>query len=218
MNLLDQRVLINKMYASKPADYYFKQMHLPGLRGAWFRARQKTTTRLVKEYFKGGIIADIGCGNCLWNNMNMPTIGIDICEPMLSYNLGNIPSFFPLKSDIARGLPLKDNSIGIVVVTELLEHFISYDFLFKEIFRVLKSGGVVIGSVPYGAFPGVWGFVFPLWCKYKVWRDKDEYYSHDCGHKIQFNAKKINLGLSDFNLLELFSLYYLTLFFVARKK
>ncbi len=218
MDLSYKEALINKIYTFKPGDYYYEQMKSPGLRGVWFRARQKTTARLVKKYFKGRIIVDIGCGNCLWNNGNMFTIGIDICEAMLRYNLSNIPAFFAIKSDVILGLPLKDNSVDMVIVTELLEHFLSYKILFKEIQRVLKKGGIVIGSVPYDAFPGVWSLVFPLWCKYKAWRDKDEYYRYKCGHLIEFNVNKIQTELSDFKTLEVFSLYCLTLFFVAQKE
>ncbi len=209
---------INKIYASKPKDYYLKQMSSPGLRGIWFKARQNTTARLVEKYFKENLIVDIGCGNCLWNNGNMPTLGIDLCKAMLRFDADNIPSFFPLQSDVVMGLPLKDNSVNMVIVTELLEHLVSYEQLFKEIFRVLKKGGIVIGSVPYGAFPGIWGFIFPLWCKYKAWVDNDEYYLNECGHKIKFNAGKVRVGLAGFHLLEVFSLWHLTLFFAARKE
>jgi len=209
---------INKIYASKPGDYYLKQMSSPGLRGIWFRARQNTTAGLVKKYFKGDLILDIGCGNCLWDNNNMPTLGIDLSEAMLRHNASNNPFFSPLKSDVVIGLPLKDNSVGMVIVTELLEHLVSYEQLLKEIFRVLKKGGIIIGSVPYGAYPGIWGFIFPLWCRYKAWADRDEYYLNKCGHRVKFNTGKIRIGLADFNLLELFSLCHLTLFFAARKE
>ncbi len=206
------------MYASKPGDYYRRQIESPGLRGMWFRTRQKTTAGLVKKYFKGGLIVDIGCGNCLWDSGEVPVIGIDICEAMLEYNTANIRSFLPLKSDVTAGLPLKDSSVDVIVITELLEHFTSYGSLLKEVSRVLKKGGVIIGSVPYGEFPGIWSFIFPLWCKYRAWKDSDNYYLNRCGHKMRFNAGRLRAGLADFNILEVFGLYYLTLFFVARKE
>lgn len=47
-------------------------------------------------------------------------------------------------------IPLDDNSVNVLVFTEVLEHLenIDYDITFMEINRVLKSGGHVIITVP----------------------------------------------------------------------
>ena len=46
-------------------------------------------------------------------------------------------------------LPFEDNSIDNVLAFNLFEHIYNYKFLAKEIFRVLKLGGQVLGSVPF---------------------------------------------------------------------
>jgi SAM-dependent methyltransferase len=44
---------------------------------------------------------------------------------------------------------LDDNSVDYVLVFNLLEHIYNYNFLLKEMFRVLKPGGAMIGSTPF---------------------------------------------------------------------
>lgn len=46
-------------------------------------------------------------------------------------------------------LPLEDSSADIVLVFNLLEHIYDNSVLVKEIKRVLRDGGEVIGSVPF---------------------------------------------------------------------
>jgi len=206
-----------QFYTTQPEDFYAAQMKTKGLRHVWFKRRQVMARRLIEKYFKGGLVLDVGCGNCVWNNMNIPTLGIDISDAMLKYNTSSMRNFYPLKANILYGLPVKDSSVDIVVITEVLEHFVNYSFLINEIKRVLKPGGVVIGSVPYALFPGLWGVLFPIWCTYKWLRYKDKYYLKRCGHKIKFSVKKIVNSLEGFRVLRVDTIGLLTIFFVAEK-
>lgn len=207
-----------QLYIARPPDFYAKQMNARGLRHWWFKKRQCITRGLVKKYYNGGLVLDIGCGNCVWNDEEIPTVGIDISDSMLKHNRKLLPSLYPLKADIFEGLPIKSNSINVVVITEVLEHIISYPSLINEIRRVLKIEGVVICSVPYSKFPGLWGLIFPLWCWYKGWKENDEYYLNKCGHKVNFNVKKVGQAFNDFMVLEKITLSLLTIFFVAKKE
>jgi len=209
---------INHLYINKPGDYYDAQMNSKTLRSLWFRRRQFITGRLVKKYSKAGLILDIGCGNCLWNRESMHIVGIDICENMLRYNMQIMPSFFPLKADIRGGLPIKSESVDTIVVTEVLEHFSGYRLLTEEIKRVLKKNGVVIVSIPYTEFPGLWGLLFPVWCKYKGLMDNDEFYLNRCGHTADIDIKKLRRAFNGFILLEQIAMNLLTVFFVEKKK
>ena len=169
------------------------------------------------KYFQDGLVLDIGCGNCLWNKQGIPVVGMDICESMLRYNMGHVSSFFPVQADFTKGLSVRSESVEMVVVTETLEHLLHYHVLIEEIRRVLKKGGVVISSVPYGRFPGLWGLFFPLWCRYKGWKDKDAYYRNRCGHAVSFNIRKLRMAFSGFTFLEKRVVRLMTLFVVARK-
>jgi len=206
------------MYSVQPATYYLQQMSRGGLRGAWFKQRQLKTRRLVKKYYRpGGLVLDIGCGNCLWNTGEVPVIGIDICESMLCYNKDHVKHFFPVNADVFNSVPLKDASIDIVVMTEILEHLESHACIINEVFRVLKKDGILIVSVPYGKLPGLWQFIFPLWCRFKWWKDKDEYYKYHCGHVSVFNLKGLARLFNGFNILENGNIALLTIFLVLKK-
>jgi ubiquinone/menaquinone biosynthesis C-methylase UbiE len=207
-----------KIYASQVGDYYASQTNNKGLRNWWFRKRQHIIGNLVKKYYRGEKVLDIGCGNSVWNKNGIPTIGIDICEAMLKYDKHNIPNFIPLKADISRGLPIKSESVTMVVITEVLEHINSYIYLIEEIRRILKRGGVAIVSVPYNKLPGIWNIIFSLWCKYKWWKDKDEYYFNLCGHMINFNVDKIQRSFNRFTFVELRTIKLLTIFCAVRKE
>lgn len=63
----------------------------------------------------------------------------------------------------ATDIPLEDASVDVVVCTEVLEHLATPALCIEEIWRVLKPGGVFIGSAP---------FVFP------VHGDPSDYYRY----------------------------------------
>jgi SAM-dependent methyltransferase len=54
----------------------------------------------------------------------------------------------PLEADVEQPLPLVDASFDAVVAGELFEHLQFPDALVAEIRRVLRPGGVLVGSVP----------------------------------------------------------------------
>ena len=54
----------------------------------------------------------------------------------------------PVQANVEEPLPFEDASFDAVVAGELLEHLQFPDALIAEIWRVLRRGGVVVGSVP----------------------------------------------------------------------
>lgn len=97
-----------------------------------------------------GVLLDLGCGEMpykqyiLDNNKNITKyIGIDIdfskdhqsVKPDLYWD-GKI-------------IPLSDNSVDTVIATELFEHIPNVENILKEIFRVLKKGGILYFTVPF---------------------------------------------------------------------
>lgn len=58
------------------------------------------------------------------------------CDFMVDVNVENIK------------LPLEDKSYDMVIITEVLEHLLWPQSVLVELYRVLKDGGILIGSVP----------------------------------------------------------------------
>ena len=62
--------------------------------------------------------------------------------------------FYPHKhvsivADFNNPLPLRNNSVDIIILSNVLEHIPYPAFLLKECHRVLKDGGKVIGAMPF---------------------------------------------------------------------
>ena len=93
------------------------------------------------------VILDAGCGRTApilkkFRHKAGQLIGVDLEEPM-----GDMKGVKYIKGDIS-SIDLPDNSVDVVISRAVLEHIRHPDPVFKEINRVLKSGGRFIFLVP----------------------------------------------------------------------
>jgi len=89
---------------------------------------------------EGGILVDLGCGDPghyaeLLRHTGFDYVGVDVA--------GRAPDIL---ADAHR-LPFRDGSIDVVVAISVLEHLRSPAVALREMHRVLKPGGTLIGSV-----------------------------------------------------------------------
>ena len=54
-----------------------------------------------------------------------------------------------LKIDLNKKLKIKKNTIDNIIILNVIEHLPNFTLTFKEISRVLKSGGNIVGSTPF---------------------------------------------------------------------
>ena len=80
------------------------------------------------------ISIDIGCGNNKYNG----AIGLDISRS----------SDADIICDINEGIPFSDGSVDLVHSDNFVEH-VDFEFIMKEVHRVLKNGGRFSFMVPY---------------------------------------------------------------------
>lgn len=105
-------------------------------------------------------ICDIGCGN---GNLikvlseKFPTaeiLGIDLTEDSLRFakNRFSNNKLIDFKVGSITSIPVEDNSLDLITVTEVLEHLFLNDFIngFNEISKKLKRGGYLLATVPFG--------------------------------------------------------------------
>jgi ubiquinone/menaquinone biosynthesis C-methylase UbiE len=129
-----------------------------GLEAFFHRNRRRTVRTLLKRYHGQAPMLDAGCGTGL-NLASMPagSTGIDLNPRNLDLIRTRLPQQQLVQGDI-ESMPFEDASFGTVVCTEVLEHVPYPAAALKEIHRVLKPGGVLIGSVPCRSF--IWKLRF----------------------------------------------------------
>lgn len=146
----------NKCNDEKIKDYYrhienYDWTHAAdefvGLETFFHRARLKKIRSIINKYGKGNY-ADVGCGTGLITRyLPKNSIGLDINPRNLEKAAKYAPDIKFIEGDIEK-LPFPDKNFDTVICTEILEHLLDPLKAIKEIKRILKNGGVLIGSVP----------------------------------------------------------------------
>jgi len=92
---------------------------------------------------------DIGCGTGLiLRHLPPGSYGVDINPRNLKRLKKYAPGRKGILADVERKLPFKNESFSLVTAAEVLEHLVYPEKALREIKRVMKKGGVFIGSVP----------------------------------------------------------------------
>ena len=100
-------------------------------------------------------------------------------------------------ADLNKGIPLPDNSVGILRCHDILEHLKDKQLIMSEAWRVLADGGAMMIQVPSAIGPG--GFMDPThvsqWVEQSFWyytrKDQAQYIHND---KIKFQAFRLETG------------------------
>ena len=151
------------------------------------------TFNLTKyELNESGIMLDVGCGEgrhifgIMQEHPEMKCIGLDMdndslhkAEEGYEYfkSISNAGAEF-LKGS-AYSLPFLDNSLDLIVCSEVLEHLHQYNDAVKEIHRVLKPGGKFYASVPAS------------WPEKICWALSKDYQNQPGGHLRIFNQSEL---------------------------
>lgn len=117
------------------------------------RNRYKKDLELINQYFRGGKILDVGASPfhityCL-KKLGYDVVGLDI-EPSKFSKFIREYKLLIEKNDIeTQKFPFKGNSFDLIIFNEVFEHLrIDPIFTLKEIYRVLKPGGVLLLTTP----------------------------------------------------------------------
>jgi ubiquinone/menaquinone biosynthesis C-methylase UbiE len=121
--------------------------HFKGLESFFHRNRRRAVRKLVRRYGREPML-DAGCGTGL-NLAGLPpgSTGIDLNPRNIALVRARLPQQVAVLGDVEE-MPFADASFSTVVCTEVLEHVPHPDQALREIRRVLRAGGALIGSVP----------------------------------------------------------------------
>lgn len=179
--------------------------NLRGLEAFFHRNRARVVRGLTARYATpDSPILDAGCGTGL-NLRHLPvgSTGIDINPRNIELVARRLPNHKVVEGDI-EAMPFADDTFGTVLCTEVLEHVPNPDAAIREFRRVLRPGGVLIGSVPARSL---------------IW--KLRFLSSTCPHSEPFHNEylphEVRAMLDGWNVLQLkYSLLHSNVMFVAR--
>ncbi|MBU2604943.1 MAG: class I SAM-dependent methyltransferase [Alphaproteobacteria bacterium] len=126
----------------------------------WFVERRRLFSQLIRQANipADAAVVDIGTGTGanlrLLKEMGFSRVtGIDASPEAARWcaekGLGEV------KAGDIRALPLADNSVDLIMATDVVEHVDEDDAALREISRVLRPDGLALITVP--AFPSLWG-------------------------------------------------------------
>jgi len=160
-------------------------------------SRVKETEKLIVKNNPVSVL-EVGAGDYSFDyllpklNSNNRWYKLDFappCDFIIDLNVENIK------------LPLEDKSYDMVIITEVLEHLLWPQSVLIELYRVLKNGGTLIGSVPnivsisyrikwlFGGVPSCASCGnMPEKLNLTAYHDEEKIIG---GHVIDFNKKKL---------------------------
>lgn len=188
---------------------------------AWFHnSRFRKLHAFVAEHYRPGMtVADLGCGNCLWNMDKLPVTGVDVNPHMLNWAKSNgYITDYRVSADLSQtGLPR--SAFDIVVMSETLEHLLNLDQTLQQVHALLKDDGRFLITVPYDFFLGPFFIMFNVNCLYQGYVNGSRYHLYRCGHVNHFTRSRLKAALASAGL-QLTSVRVvngLSLFAVAQK-
>lgn len=178
-----------------------------GLETFFHRSRARSVRKFVqRNAVPEHTILDAGCGTGL-NLRNLPpgSVGLDLNPRNVELVVRRLPDHPVMLGDL-EAMPFEDESFGTVLCTEVLEHVPNPDKALAEIRRVLRPGGILIGSVP---------------ARSMIW--KLRFLSSTCPGDEPFHNKyrkhEVRAMLDDFQVQGVgYSLMRFNVFFTARKR
>ncbi|MFN8218942.1 MAG: methyltransferase domain-containing protein [Fimbriimonadales bacterium] len=138
-----------------PSEY--ERMYSLEDRYWWFVARRRLALGLLRRFAaRGGTVLDLGCGTgVVLGELGEtgPAVGLDMSPLALGFCRQRGLNGLVLGD--GQYLPFARDSFDGLIGLDIFEHIPDDELAFRESFRVLKPGGVLVLSVP--AFMSLWG-------------------------------------------------------------
>ncbi len=117
--------------------------------------RQKKRDGIIKKIpIEAKLILDVGCGSG-WvssyftpKKVNVISMDIALKNPLQCLQQNNNEYHAGLVADVLQ-LPIKDNSVDVIIASEIIEHVIDPSLFITKLFAAIKVGGKLIIGTPY---------------------------------------------------------------------
>jgi len=111
-----------------------------------------------EAFLTGKVVADFGCGPCgslSWATNAQERIGIDVLADRYAaqFDLASHNMRYVQSSETA--IPLPDASVDILFTLNALDHVNHFETICRELVRILKPGGELIGSLNLDESPTI---------------------------------------------------------------
>lgn len=154
LDICDDLDLMHKLYMVTKFHFINKVLYIYRIDGnnTWLKNLKNIEEKSGKLYIKN--IFDLCSRFCELNDV----LKIDLCggfnkpEGYLSIDKENGDIY----ADLDEGIPLPDNSVGVVRAFDALEHIKDKQKIMAEIHRVLIPGGMLISQTPSTDGRGAW--------------------------------------------------------------
>lgn len=196
-----------KDFYRKVEDYDWNDVtdNWRGLESVLHRRREKKMEELLRNYRVPGSYLDVGCGTGLvLRHLPPGSVGIDLNSRHLARAAQYVPSANVQIGD-AEKLQFSDESFAEVVCTEVLEHLVFPEKAVAEINRVLKPGGLFIGTTPKKSW--LWRF---------RWLSSTHY--HNEPFHNEYKEKELKQLLGGWTIVEFGTIFFGSSFFFVLKK
>lgn len=104
--------------------------------------------RIIKYISSNSKILDLGAGAGRIEQLNLRGLVVYVCGVDIDNRVLKNPYLHEAKIGYAESIPYKDNSFDVVLCNNVLEHLVDPEKAFREVYRVLKKGGVFIAKTP----------------------------------------------------------------------
>ena len=204
------RTKTNVDYEETSGTFYEDQTDsskVGGFRAWYHRSRYSRLRNFIQKHYRLGFkLADFGCGNCIWNEDQLPVVGVDINEAMLKHGVQTKRlQKYILTKDLSN-TPFESESLDLVVMSEVLEHMPKPEKTLAEIFRVLKPEGKLLLTVPWDFIGSPFFILFNINCLIQGYLGGSEYHRNWCGHIQHFTKSSLRRLLDEqgFQVNEMF--------------
>lgn len=140
----------NKRFYLEEEEYDWVEVadHFVGLETLFHRSRAFLVRKLFRRFAVHGLCLDVGCGTGLiLRHLPKGSIGIDLNPRNIRKVKQHAPNASVVQADM-EALPFRSDVFDTVIATEVLEHNPNPGVTLEEIWRVLRSKGVLIGTIP----------------------------------------------------------------------